>query len=279
MDRRTAMGAAGKGAFFMMERRQTMQLVGQTVIHKIFEQGVVTDCSGNIVTVSFPQGDKKFVYPDAFIHFLTLQNQSAQNKFDALYNRRMEEEAEEKQMRQKEQERRRRLRALKITPNSQAAFDVDLSDLDEIFSSGALSTGCYLSGYSKGEPRTPSKLRPNSACLLTGCPADAPEKERRILGAFMVRDDFWGDLCVDGLVKSHQQHKIRLQPDSRLRYWDYFEGSDPLPRWGGVVFKYFSVGTMQKILLAMQKAVHGAGEKAAVQKFDEYFCAINRLTQ
>ena len=147
-----------------------MQLVGKAVGHKVFGQGIITDCSGNIVTVSFTQGDKKFIYPDVFANFLTLKNKSAQNKISEIYNKRLEVEVAQKQALQEERERRQRLYALKITPNSQAAFNIDLNDLDEVFSPGAVSTGCYLSGNSKGAPRIPSRLMPNSACLLTGCP-------------------------------------------------------------------------------------------------------------
>ena len=119
-----------------------MQLVGKAVGHKVFGQGIITDCSGNIVIVSFPQGDKRFIYPDAFANFLTLKNKSAQNKINEIYNKRLGAEVARKQELQEEQERRRRLCALKITPNSQAAFNIDPNDLDEVFSSGAVSTGC-----------------------------------------------------------------------------------------------------------------------------------------
>lgn len=262
-----------------MERKHKMQLVGQAVAHKVFGQGVITDCSGNIVTVSFLQGDKKFLYPDAFADFLILKNKTGQSKINAMYERRLEAETARKQALQEEQERRQRFRALKITPTSQAAFHIDLNELDEIFSSGAISTGCYLSGYSKGKPRIPSKLKPNSACLLTGCPANAPEKERRILGAFMVKDSFWGDLCKNGMVECHDEYKVRLHSNKSMLYWDYFDRSDPLPRWGNMVFKYFPNSTMQRILLAMKKVFQDAEEKTVIHEFYQYFCEINRLPQ
>ncbi len=255
-----------------------MQLIGQTVRHKFFGQGVIKDCSRDIVTVSFSKGDKRFIYPDAFAGFLTLKNRSAQNSINTLCSKRQEEEAAQKQALQEEQANRQRLQALKITPNSHAAFDIDLKDFNKIFSSGAVPTGCYLSGKSKGEPRIPGKLRPNSACLLTGHVPDTTEKERLILGAVMVRDDFRGDLCKNGIIECHDTYKIRLAPDKRMMYWDYFDRADFLPRWGGVAFKYFSGSTMQRILLDMKRTAD-AGDKAAFQSFYEYFCEINRLTE
>ncbi|WP_242862876.1 hypothetical protein [Clostridium sp. C105KSO13] len=256
-----------------------MQVVGKKVEHKVFGQGTITNHSGNIVTISFPKEEKKFIYPDAFAKFLTFKNKSAQNEISTICNKKLEMENNRKKVLHEQQEHRQRILALKITPNSQAAFNVDLNDLNEIFSLGNVSTGCYLSGHSKGEPRVPSKLGPNSACLLTGRTPNTPEKERRILGAFMVKDNFLGDVCKNGIVECHDQYQIRLNPNKRMLYWDYFDGSDPLPRWGNTVFKYFSTSTMQRILLDMEKTSQNAEEQVAIHAFYQYFCDINHLPQ
>lgn len=265
--------------FYKYHTRHKMQVIGKTVEHKAFGRGKITNHSGNIVTVSFSKGDKKFIYPDAFAHFLTFKNQSAQNEINTICSKLLEEESAQKRALQEEQERRQRLLSLKITPNSQAAFNIEVNELNEIFSSGSVSTGCYLSGHSKGEPRIPSKLRPNSACLLTGRTPNTPEKERLILGVVMVKDDFFGDLCKNGIVEFHDQYKIRLNPNNRMMYWNYFDGSDPLPRWGNTVFKYFANNTMQQILLDMKKTSQDAEEEMAILAFYQYFCDINHLPQ
>ncbi|MDD4715132.1 MAG: hypothetical protein PHT34_01075 [Oscillospiraceae bacterium] len=256
-----------------------MQLVGQVVKHKAFGQGIITNCSGNMVTVSFSQGDKKFLYPDAFANFLTLKDTSAQNELNDLWGKRIQAEAVQRQVFQEKQERRHKIRNLKITPNSQAAFNLDLKDLDRVFSSGIVSTGCYLSGYSKGEPRVPNRLRPNSACLLTVCPPNGLEKERRILGAFMVKDDFLGELCRNGMIECHARYKVRLDSESSLLYWNYFEHGDPVPRWGSMAFKYFSNSIMQRILFDLKKVLKGAEKESVIQGFYQYFCEVNRLPQ
>ncbi len=256
-----------------------MQIVGQTVKHKAFGQGTITNCSGNIVTVSFSQGDKRFIYPDAFIDFLTLQNKSVQNKIDILCNERLEAKAAYKQALKEEQKRRQRLQTLKITPNSQAAFHLDIKDLDTVFSTGAVSTGCYLSGNSKGKPRVPSKLMPNSACLLTGRAPNAAETERRILGAFMVTDDFLGDLCKNGMVRCHERYKVTLPPGVDLLYWDYFDFTGPLPRWGSAAFRYVATGAMQRVLLDIREALRGSEQEAIIGEFYRHFSEINRLPQ
>ena len=46
-----------------------MQLLGQPVRHNAFGTGVITGLSGNIITIDFAQGEKRFQYPDAFSRF------------------------------------------------------------------------------------------------------------------------------------------------------------------------------------------------------------------
>lgn len=275
---RAVTGVDKKSAFFIYERRDYVQIVGQIVEHNTFGQGKVTNYAEDMITVSFAQGDKKFVYPGAFAGFLEFSSKVAQDKVDALYSKQQKEEALQKQEKQKEQERRQELLTLKITPNSQAAFHIDGRDLDEIFASGTVSTGCYLSGYSKGEPRVPNKLKPNSACLLTARPADAPEGERRIVGVSMVKDSFWGDTCTNGLVDLHEQHRLRLKPNRSLRYWDYVDGANPPARWGNMAFKYISNKAVQEILFDLMNALRDTEDGARAQEFYAYFCEINRLS-
>lgn len=57
-----------------------MQLIGQAISHKAFGKGIVTGCDKNIITVCFPAGDKRFLYPDAFTKHLTLKGSAVQGK-------------------------------------------------------------------------------------------------------------------------------------------------------------------------------------------------------
>lgn len=56
----------------------------------------------------------------------------------------------------------------------------------------------------------------------------------------MVRDDFWGAYCREGMIRAHDRYKLYLPSGSMLPYWNYFEQEEFVPRWGKVVFKYFS---------------------------------------
>ena len=66
-----------------------MQLLGQPVRHNAFGTGVITGLSGNIITIDFAQGEKRFQYPDAFSRFLTLKDAGKQNEIRAGYERRL----------------------------------------------------------------------------------------------------------------------------------------------------------------------------------------------
>ena len=59
-------------------RKMQMQLLGQPVRHISFGKGVIADISDRFVTIRFEQGDKKFLYPDAFYNFLTLKDTEKQ---------------------------------------------------------------------------------------------------------------------------------------------------------------------------------------------------------
>ena len=51
-----------------------MELRSQAVKHAAFGKGIITEVSGNTITVCFAQGEKRFPCPDAFSHHLTLKD-------------------------------------------------------------------------------------------------------------------------------------------------------------------------------------------------------------
>ena len=72
------------------------QLLGQPVKHTSFGKGIITEVSSKIVTISFAQGEKRFLYPDAFSTFLTLKDTAKQKEINAKYNRRLRAQEEER---------------------------------------------------------------------------------------------------------------------------------------------------------------------------------------
>lgn len=55
-----------------------MNLVNQKVKHKVFGTGVITEVSGNYLTINFAAKESKFVYSDAFEKFIVADDASVQ---------------------------------------------------------------------------------------------------------------------------------------------------------------------------------------------------------
>lgn len=254
-----------------------MQLIGQAIRHETFGKGIVTNLGNNTLTICFVQGEKKFIYPDAFSKHLTLKNSTMQREIQGILKKREDAKEAAQQTIQEEQERKYLLRNLKISPNAQAVFDIKAEQENELFSTWSVSTGCYLSGYSKGEPRIPDRLKPHSLCLLTKYIDGTSEKERRIIGAFMVREDFLGSLCRNGIIEGHPLYRLKIPPENQPLFWPYAAQEISAQRWGRTKFKYLSNKTMQKILYDMKELPNSAKDAEATEQFYQYFCKINRL--
>lgn len=252
-----------------------MQLIGQPIKHGAFGKGIVTGWNETTITICFSAGEKKFIYPDAFSKFL--KNASMQKAVQELLNKREAAKEAERQTFQELRERNQLLQNLKISPQSQAVFNIKPDQYEELFSTWAVSTGCYLSGYSKGEPRIPERLKPNSMCLLTECAAEQPEKERRIIGAFMVEEDFLGSHCRDGVILAHPVHRLQLQPENQILFWPYVVQEPEKQRWGSTALKYMTNKTGERILFDIKEQLLCDGSRECAENFYQYYCKWNRL--
>lgn len=256
-----------------------MRLEGKMITHTKFGSGVVVGVESGIITVAFTEGEKKFLFPGAFSHFLTLEDTESRKHVDQLLNRINREKENLRQDEHKKRDRLKQLRRLRISPNSQAAFGFAENTREAVFSAWAVSAGRYKGGYSKGRPRVPTRLKANSACLLAECPAGEPELERKIIGAFMVRDDFDGALCEEGEIQSHEKYRIELPAGEALPFWNYFPHMNQPPKWGGTEMKYFSNRIMQRILYDIQDVAADPERKETAKEFYRYFCSVNRLPE
>ncbi len=255
-----------------------MQLIGQAIRHETFGKGIVTGCNQNILTVCFPEGDKRFLYPDAFArHHLILRNQEMQDQIQTLLLTKAAEKRNIQQAMQKEQERKVHLQHMKISKTSQAAFNIEEGQLNALFSEWIIPTGTYVSGASKGEPRVPSRMKPNSLCLITNRGANEPEAERRILGMCMVRDDFIGSSCRNGQIDAHPVYRFTLKKEEQPLFWPYFCEKTDRPHWGNASLKYFSTEIAEKILFDLRACWTAPGHSPESGTFYQYFCMVNRL--
>ena len=255
-----------------------MKLEGKTIKHTKFGKGVVKTQSEKYITILFPEGEKKFIYPESFIKFLALNDKTAQAKIDKELEGLISEENRKREAERKEEKFLQKIRILKVNPTSQAAFGLIQNNKEDIFENWSVFSGEYLSGASKGNPKPPTKLKMNSACLFTECADEKDEKSRRIIGAFMVSEDFDGKECTDGIIESHPTHRIQLDESEMLKFWDYFP-DDKTARWGKTELKYFPNETMENILRDMKAKISDNERQEAIGEFYTYFCYVNKMKE
>lgn len=254
-----------------------MQLIGEAIRHHVFGPGIVTGRGDGTLTICFAEGEKKFLYPDAFSTYLTLKNTAIQHEIQIMLQKQEEKKRTQQRITLEEQERKSLLQNLKISPNSQIVFHISPAEESTVFSSWTVSTGCYLSGYSKGEPRIPDRMKPNSMCLLTMREEGSPESERRIAGAFMAEENFIGSLCRTGSIQAHPNYRLKMRPDRRPLFWPYLTQDSSAQRWGKTAFKYLSNQSAQRILYDLRALSDGKDNMEPAEEFYQYFCRINRL--
>lgn len=250
-----------------------MNLLRQAVKHKKFGKGVITEIHENRINVCFAEGEKLFLFPDAFPQYLTLKNDSIQKKMEQLNEERLQASQVRKQKLEKEY--RSRLCTMKILPKSQMVYDISeekIKDLEYV------DTGCMLTGNMKGQPRVPSKIQPNSAILLTDCKKGG-EDERTIIGIAMANELFWGKENKDGQIKLHHKHNLILAEKNRVSFWKYFEAELIPNQWGKIPFKYLQNETMHRIMFEICCKAVGTEPEEKVMAFYSYFCSVNRISE
>ena len=252
-----------------------MQLIGETIQHVQFGKGVVTACDHNIITIDFPTGVKRFLYPDAFEGYLVPKETETKEEINDIL---VEQKLREKRRQVENQARQKKLsylRSLKISANGQAVFDLHNQKENDPFSSGCCRTGTYLSGDSKGMPRVPQQMAFNSLCILTDCQPGQPENTRRIQAVAMVPEGYDGASCTDGVVPFHPVHRLRLQTPIAL--WPYIK-KEPRKSWGHASFRYISNQIGEEILKDIRRQLKDTDQEAEAKEFYHYYCDCNHMT-
>ena len=260
-----------------------MNLINKQVTHKSFGLGKVIEQNDSYIDIDFASGKKSFVFPDAFASFLKLNDKSTNEKIQEMV--REYEIKKAKDIRIKERERRLQremlIKNLKIHPSSQGAFWVDEQDLDTVFSDWKVSAGEIKSGKNAGKPNKPIRLNPNSVCLLTLREQEKKEKDRCIIGLFMVNEDFIGKQCEDGLIPAHSYYRIRLteKESEKMPFWKYYI-NEKYPNnitWNSGKYRYFDNVFIAQILKDLIKLKTDTQEQELLGEFLKYFCDINKL--
>ena len=265
-----------------------MNLINKEITHTVFGEGHIVAQDASIITIDFDEETKKFVYPDAFRTFITLNDQDTAKILQKVISKReVEEQALEKKREEKmeqqalERQRREMLENHQIHESSQIVFWLDKEEQQNVFTDWQAFTGEVQSGKNKGEPNRAVRLGPNSAGLLTVRKSDQPETERRIIGLYMVNETFSGNLSDDGMVPAHEEFRIELtdQEAEQMLFWNYYINQNyPLrTTWNSGKYRYFENAWTARILKDIIALRTDEEQIKEAQSFLEYFCQMNVL--
>lgn len=265
-----------------------MDLINEEITHKVFGEGNIIEQDASFITVDFNEDVRKFVYPDAFEQYMTLNNQQTAKSFETILEENEKKEAKlaikrEEKREQQELERQRQdmLRNHRIHESSQIVFWLDEEEQQSVFTDWHAFTGEVQSGKDKGEPNRAVRLRPNSAGLLTARADNQEETERQILGIYMVGESFAGNLSDDGIVPAHTEHRIELtkEESEKMLFWNYYINKNHPHRmtWNSGKYRYFDNDWTARILKDIIALRTDEEEIKAAENFLEYFCQLNAL--
>ncbi len=266
-----------------------MNMINKQVIHKSYGKGKIIEHNDDYIEINFVSGNKKFIFPDAFGPFLTLTDKTAADSVDKIKQKKENElkaiEAElqkEKDAQQQTLIRAHYFKNLKIHPSSQAAFRCEPEEQSSVFTEWRVCTG-DLQENTENKHKLPPRMMANSACLITSNESGKPEKERHILGAFMVPEDFDAKQNEDGFVYAHAQYRLKLslQESKDLLFWNYY-ANEKFPKtitWNKAKYRYFDNIIMAQILRDIVLLRKNTQEQQEAQNFYEYFCMVNKIEE
>lgn len=265
-----------------------MNLINEKITHTVFGKGTIIDHTDSFITIDFDDDIKKFVYPDAFSKFLTLNDENLAESLDEVLSVRKKEQealakqrAEEKAERELEQQRRDRIKNLKIHESSQMVFWLDEEEQENVFNDWSVFVGNVQSGKNKGQPNRVARLSSNSANVLTVRNQDEDETERKIVGLYMTPESFVGSLREDGIIPAHEDYRIKLSEEEaeKMLFWNYYINKSYPDRtaWNSGKYRYFDNVWTAQILKDIIALKTDEEEKKQVESFLEYFTQMNAL--
>ena len=271
-----------------------MNLINKKVTHKRFGMGNIVKHNDSSIEIHFASENKMFVFPDVFEKHLKLHDKSDAKSLEEIIQKKEDEQREEewkkeegKKLQRKKQklrlEHEKLMKHHKLHPESQMVFWCDTEEQNSSFSEWKVFSGIIKSGNNKGKPNKPIRLYQNSAVLLTARDSSMSEKDRRILGVYMVNEDFLGKLCEDGYIPAHSKYRLQLteQESDQLLFWEYYvnEKSPEKVTWNTGKYRYFDNSWMAQILLDIISLKSDPNERELAQQFFEHFCKMNQITE
>ena len=102
--------------------------------------------------------------------------------------------------------------------------------------------GTTLNGIGAGKPRKLPNAQHGSLAILTTRYPNSEEKDRVIVGVFIIDSTFKGNDVEPGTVSATSDYKIEIRPDEvqKLKYWNYNrnEGNPSSKKWGTGLYRF-----------------------------------------
>lgn len=271
-----------------------MNLINKKVTHERFGMGSIVKHNDSVIEINFASENKKFVYPDVFEKHLKLHDKIIANSLEKIIQEKEVERKEEEWKKEEEKRLQRKnlelrleheklMKNHKLHPESQMVFWCDTEEQNSSVSEWKVFSGEIKSGNNKGKPNKPIRLHQNSAVLLTAIESGKPEKDRRIIGVYMVNEDFIGKLCEDGNIPAHSKYRLPLteQESDQMLFWNYY-ANEKFPHkmtWNTGKYRYFDNSWMAQILNDIVSLKSAPEERELAQHFFEHFCKMNQITK
>ena len=270
-----------------------MNLINKKVTHKSFGIGSIVKHNDSSIEIHFATENKKFVYPDVFGKHLKLHDTNDAHSLELIIQEKEIERKEEQTKKQEEVQQQRKNQVLRIEhqrlmknhklhPESQMVFWCDTEEISSALSEWKVFSGTIKTGNNKGKPNKPIRLHQNSAILLTTVDAGMQEKDRRILGVYMVNEEFIGKLCEDGYIPAHSKYRISLteEESKQMPFWKYYvnEKFSHKMTWNTGKHRYFENLWMAQILHDIISLKSDTNDRELAQQFFHHFCKMNQIT-
>jgi hypothetical protein len=266
-----------------------MNFINQKVTHKKFGTGKIIDMTEQSMEVSFKEASRKFVFPDAFEQHLVIEDTNLNGALQQLIEEKqklkliLEQEHQQKIADQREKmylqaQSENIMKYYKLHPESQMAFACE-DNGEEAIQSWNVNVGLVKTGANKGKPNKPSRLHQNSAVILTTLAPGAEEKTRKIVGVYMVKENFVGKLSESGNVPAHAKYKMQLTDKEQLDFWSYYSNkkSPESITTSKTQVRYFDNMWMAQILQDIVELKETVEEKQLAYDFFVHFCKANKI--
>lgn len=262
---------------------ENINLTGKKVTHPAFGTGTILKQDGDYVTVQFPIGEKMFVYPDAFSHFLTAAGAKLQQQLQAAAEKKIislqQAEAARKAERDKVWEKKDVKQAAAEEParaaeknyrRSNAAFKC--KHADEKVAEDWEKVAEQLAGL--------KQIKRNSVCVLTARDAKAPENQRYIFAVGLAEADT-DKTTAEPRVHISEKYRLHLSDAEAhgLLFWNYHasKNSSGEPAWSSGVHRYISDAEAVQILRDIVTIKTGAREEHLALDFFNHFCQATQI--